>query len=126
MLGLMAIPDVEFIWVEKRHMELEVSDSSSTIMVVGGMRCGEIMKSESGSCSFPCTDGHRSGGAYIYYWPRNSANVPDNVRVSDSRHKTKVVLMVRTRVMAIWTPHPGVNQAPTCPFQPVRKISTTT
>jgi hypothetical protein len=48
MLGSMATLDVEFIWVEKRHMGLEVSDSNSIIMVVGGMRCGEIMKSESG------------------------------------------------------------------------------
>jgi hypothetical protein len=86
MLGLTVIPDVEFTWVEKRHMGLEVSDSNLTTMVVGGMRCGEIMKSESGLCSCPCTDRDRSGGAYIYYWPRNSANVPDNVKVSDFRY----------------------------------------
>lgn len=47
MLGSTVIRDVEFTWVEKRHMELEVSDSNSITMVVDGMRCGEIMKSES-------------------------------------------------------------------------------
>jgi hypothetical protein len=28
------------------------------------------------------TNVDRSGGAYVYYWPRNSLNVPDNVKVS--------------------------------------------
>ena len=51
-------------------------------MVVGGMLCGGIMRSESTASYGRMALISRSGGAYIYYWPRNSANVPDNVKVS--------------------------------------------
>jgi hypothetical protein len=69
----------------------------------------------------------RSGGAYIYYWPRNSANVPDNVKVSLQRMSSvRVSLIHRTPVMARWTLHPGANHPLISPSQLVRMTLTTT
>lgn len=95
MLGSMEIRDVEFTWVGTIPTEWAALGRRSTTTGVDGMLSGGIIKSEfklgepplvstggSGYCEITDTNEDRSGGAYVYYWPRNSPNVPDNVKVS--------------------------------------------
>lgn len=51
--------------------------------VEGGSRCGGTSRSEWDEMGAVGWDADiRSGGVYVYFWPRNSPSVPDDVRVS--------------------------------------------
>jgi len=93
------------------------------------MRCGGILRGEwafTWGARLVELMGNRSGGVYVYYWPRGAPNIPDDVKVSRNQHVVEILTPSRTPIPARPTASIGVNPVPTCPSPAADPTSTTT